>query len=374
MKKKMFFYKSNTMKEKELILSINYNIKKFKESNINLKALKDKNFDEISTLINNHTILKTTKKITQQLYLLSDKKIKLYSKKLLSTFMIILKPNEIFTKISDTEQKLIDASKLLIHDFDEFTVNINKHIIDFENLSISVEKFNTLYEKWRVDNLNDLKKAFSQMYYDLEASKEYIMTKKKMENEVWYKNYEKQQQDIINKLNMISNNTAKQIIENYKPTDVVVFDLEKFQEIVSDQFWIQFKENLEKEPIHYELLYDCLKEIKELLKRLTPSRADLKKHIDEHIDIDLIKQELDHNVFDDSQLFALIDFIIEQILSLESVAENNSTKKWKKAIYKYVEKDYNKSEFLTMVFRDTFTKIKKIYSDLYDFNLLIANR
>lgn len=370
----MFFYKSNTMKEKELILSINYNIKKFKESNINLKALKDKNFDEISTLINNHTILKTTKKITQQLYLLSDKKIKLYSKKLLSTFMIILKPNEIFTKISDTEQKLIDASKLLIHDFDEFTVNINKHIIDFENLSISVEKFNTLYEKWRVDNLNDLKKAFSQMYYDLEASKEYIMTKKKMENEVWYKNYEKQQQDIINKLNMISNNTAKQIIENYKPTDVVVFDLEKFQEIVSDQFWIQFKENLEKEPIHYELLYDCLKEIKELLKRLTPSRADLKKHIDEHIDINLIKQELDHNVFDDSQLFALIDFIIEQILSLESVAENNSTKKWKKAIYKYVEKDYNKSEFLTMVFRDTFTKIKKIYSDLYDFNLLIANR
>ena len=69
-------------------------------------------------------------------------------------------------------------------------------------------------------------------------------------------------------------------------------------------YWDKYKEDLEKED--YDSTLKNLNDIKERICLFAPNRKDLHNAINENIDVDYIKQMIEHNAIEPQYIFKLI--------------------------------------------------------------------
>src|SRR5205823_6183231 len=77
-----------------------------------------------------------------------------------------------------------------------------------------------------------------------------------------------------------------------------------------------------------EVVYSALSEFKKKMKSLVPHRQDLGKYYDEYIDVDFIKQLMEHQLFKNEDLNGLIKFTFEQLKELDSIHGAKQIDKW----------------------------------------------
>ena len=78
----------------------------------------------------------------------------------------------------------------------------------------------------------------------------------------------------------------------------------------------------------FESLMAVLNSVRSRLAALTPSRADLRRDLEEYIDLDLIKSQLQNGVFGMPGARKLVSYIGEKLLTLQSPARREETKAW----------------------------------------------
>ncbi|CAI5686963.1 T-complex protein 11-like protein 1 [Oreochromis niloticus] len=120
--------------------------------------------------------------------------------------------------------------------------------------------------------------------------------------------------------NCVSNlSLAHEIVVNrdfcFKPRNPSTDSLEgRVTEIVHRAFWDSLQEQLNSDPPNYSHAVLLLQEVKTMLQSLLlPAHVRLRSQLDEVLDMDLIRQEVDHGALD---LHRLAEFVINTMASL----------------------------------------------------------
>ncbi|XP_040889045.1 T-complex protein 11-like protein 1 [Toxotes jaculatrix] len=120
--------------------------------------------------------------------------------------------------------------------------------------------------------------------------------------------------------NCVSNlSLAHEIVVNrdfsFKPKSPPTDSLEgRVTEIVHRAFWDSLQEQLHSDPPNYSHAVILLQEVKTMLQSLLlPAHVRLRSQLDEVLDMELIRQEVDHRVLD---LHRLAEYIINTMASL----------------------------------------------------------
>lgn len=126
-----------------------------------------------------------------------------------------------------------------------------------------------------------------------------------------------------------------------------------FENLLSDTF---SKNNLTENDIDW--IVRLCKELKERINNLTPSRIDLHNELDKSFDIDLLKQMLLNDAFDDNDLISLTHTIEHKLLSLCAPAQDENIKMFFNSI---------RNETKNSI-KDVLVGSNQILDDIYELN------
>lgn len=123
-------------------------------------------------------------------------------------------------------------------------------------------------------------------------------------------------------------------------------------------YWDKYKEDLEKED--YDSTLKNLNDIKERICLFAPNRKDLHNAINENIDVDYIKQMIEHNAIEPQYIFKLIVYIVEKIKEFDCIANEGFHEAWKAKTCLALEEKGKLSEVFPDFFKECFFRIEKI--------------
>jgi len=114
---------------------------------------------------------------------------------------------------------------------------------------------------------------------------------------------------------------------------------EGLEKVMKQAYWnILYQEMREKK---YDTLLNNITDLREMIKKLIPSREDLHTEIDEYIDIPFLKQKFECNIFNSDEFIGLFSYITDWVIRLGSQEEEKEVEIFKTAVIKTVkEKGY----------------------------------
>jgi len=250
-------------------------------------------FEELTSCIQKKDILDITKNYLQEINLNG----KISSKELLSMGVIYKYPKDTMGKNSD--QKLFNE--------------IEKVFTEKGDIIYAVNLFRDWLRKDKDILINDLFYIYHNLGVDLlNSPKESI------------KYIQKARKQILKSAQNIAGQSLVDEILNYKP---VVVDVQKFNQIAEKAFWDNIKEQYTNKK--YTWIYFILEHILNLFKIINPNSKD---YYSEIIDVSFIKQQVDHEAFEDSQMLGLALSILNGIEKLHAPVYDIETKKIKEDI------------------------------------------
>ena len=334
-KKIQTFYRINKIKTCLLYLDLN-NLDLLSCENLQLWMINSINTSVFQELMN---------------YIIYDKSINTKNtKQILSAYLILYHSTDIFNsreKDNIVEQTIFKLSAKivkyikLIHEscknknlfmFNLYRYKLNKYVKDY------LEYFNI----WkRVDKL--LLKYLYELYFDYE---QLIKRDSSVKDEIQI-----EQNKIISQIKILSHND---------------FQIKKQ---IDDLYWELMKEELKNKK--YIKLLATLKDVKNLLCALVPSRIDIHNEIDEILDLDFIKQMLVSDDIDSIYIFKLINFLLDKMKDFQSQSDDDSFCKWKDDLYKDYEKGMEFYIYLPEFLKIYISRISVIYDKSNKFKAMI---
>ena len=177
---------------------------------------------------------------------------------------------------------------------------------------------------------------------------------------------EKNQEKIKDLVKKIGGTEGMKQFEGYSP---VIFDksaINNLQEQVETTYkkayWDRLKEDINNK--NYDSLLLILEEIRARIALMTPKRIDVHQRIAEFIDIELIKQMLEHDAMDNKFIVGLVNYIIITLKELEAPVQNDKTEKWREDTLKLLESTEDIPNFLAKFFQKVFDKIEIIENEI----------
>ena len=240
----------------------------------------------------------------------------------LSAYIIKYHSNKIFTQIDKILlEQLVLISKQLIDYVENIflkTKNYKHYSMDrfaflFNNYFIN---YNILRERDKIGLIQEL----YQEYSNTTITKKYITNGTKYSPE--------QKIHVLSVIDKHMNDIKKSIklLDNE-------FDIQKFEQIVSledkikrnisEKYWSEMVNEIKGEK--YELLLENLLNLKEVILSLTPESIKNREKIDmnEYMDIDFLKQRLEHNTLDESQILLLCRYLMDKVKNLQAQVRDN---------------------------------------------------
>jgi DNA phosphorothioation-dependent restriction protein DptG len=143
--------------------------------------------------------------------------------------------------------------------------------------------------------------------------------------------------------------------------------------VMKKAFWDLIRKDLEAEPQKLDHLVILIKEIKNKLKNLTPSRRDLHTDIDETLDVDFIRQlfstslaaanETPHGLY----FLNLIKYLIEKIKTYCAPSMDDEINKWEKNTFEKIKTMETYSEFIPWFFKKLYRYLDEIQTCINKF-------
>lgn len=213
------------------------------------------------------------------------------------------------------------------------------------------------------------------------------------------KNYAKIYFNLKNLVDDLSDSTSKTEIESYKThyytllkqvlqdnTDAYLKTQEKIQVDNNEYdnfrktlFMDNLKKDLNKDPPDFGGVVYLIDIIRKKLCYISPTSSkynSIKENINNILDIDYLKQLIKNNVFDNSTLLNIFNFIIEKIKEFQSHEEDEELNKWVKEIKtKYIDNFSNETlkTNLPILLDKIMKKIEKLELNVTNYRNKINN-
>ena len=327
-----------------------------------MNSLKTDNFDGLVKILIDKSFIFDTKKLLDLSFEREETLVNIRS--FLSCFMIKSNPEEIFNQVGDLEKTLISMSEKIIEEYELFLGDKDNNLIK------SYDNFLNFFNNWRKNDLTTLLFILSSTYQDL------ILTKEKIKSSVYENQEEKDRAEIWmgeieNQKKLIESSVRKiggeDLLESFLTGNF-------FMDLVSGDFKDKILMNLQKayfEKIRVEInnlggekpftLIKTLKEIKDLLFKMVPSREDLHQKWGKDLNIELLEQKLDKKSYQ-TVIFDIFDKIYDIIKICESRERNDNTDELRDKL-----KNWDNGEidsFIIENLQKIYEKINFVFSDI----------
>ena len=374
-------------------------------------------FSKLALLLNNKLIIKKTSLV---LHLLLDKKLNYVQvKTFLSIFMIIYHPKVIINDETKIEKEIIElANKLksnLIKIYKSKNLTEFNFYIGLFNLRINV--YFKSFDKWKdLDKeriLNDLCVVYFELDVEIHKRLQDNVSKIKNTNTInnqllhknnENKNNENKNNEIRNKQSLNRDNLSenRNLFNKDNNNDVFINDLkreqkslfkkiekmdgidyfnkinkqkEDYQKQITDMyknigktlhnaFWDDVKAQLEKEPPNFLVIVNLLNDLKHMMISCVPNRTDIHKHIDSHIDTELITGMIEKHCLDEGAILSIINFVFGYLKKFQSKSDDKINNLWQDDINGKFIKGIKYSEFFPVFFKEIFEKFETILKEV----------
>ena len=167
--------------------------------------------------------------------------------------------------------------------------------------------------------------------------------------------YKKETFEKLSKL--VTDHEAHKLINEYLPPKQETLTTKEMENIMKKAFWDKFKEDLSQNPPNHDMMYKLINDIKNKFINLTPNNQHQKNQMNDVLDIDFIKQQIDHQVFSPQDLISKLRFIIDEILKLCAPSEDIQFKEWKQTMELRFNQGFEYSHTLPIIFREILEKL-----------------
>ena len=255
-------------------------------------------------------------------------------------------------------------------------LEIEKFINSFNNIetrkSIFIHNWNSIEKiviKIVQNNQNAVTEDYVKIYYNLN----------KLLNDINEDDSKKQLEQTKNHYYILLKQIKAEKTDEYiKEISIKLDENNSYDEFRKNVFFDKLEKDLNtttNEDNKYDGVIYLLNTIREKLTNLTPNRKDLKNYINEHIDINFIKQKIQNKVFSAMDLQSLLNFIIEQLKNLQAKSDDEDLKNWMIDIQKkYLSnKELNFHTYLPNILRSLIEKIEKVEDDVKSYKDFIKN-
>ena len=360
--------------------------------NYKKEIVEEHSFEEFTKKIQDKHVLKLVNYILTKITRISKYGAPnlLTSQDFLSAFVIygykddIINPPEVISSQYDINKILIKNVKVIVENFDSF-LSIDFDSKKIEQFSELLYQYKTIFDLWKTKDKQKLIHILTTTYYEIndvinEVENEHENedeneVENEVENEdenedenevnfseekVQYINIcKKRQEDIINKVLYLN---GQEYFNNYKP-EVITFDdsiKQQIKETLHTAFWDMLHNDLASEPPEYDKLIILLTELRNTFCSMVPNRHDIQEEIHENIDIDLIKNMITHNAFDDVNLQKLAIYIISLVKKFQPQVMDDDVNKWEQGVLKQFKHKFQYADFLVVFLRSIFNMLEGI--------------
>ena len=266
---------------------------------------------------------------------------------------------------------IVKIAKELVETVDNFLneeLNVY-HIIEFNKL---LTLYKNIFDAWKTKDHKQLIHKMTTAYYEIESAIE-GNTQTTFEGEDADEgireetdsltNYidicRQQQEDIINKIIYLN---GQEYFNNYKHEEVTLDEniQKQIKETVYIAFWNLLYEELNSKPPIHDKLISLLTELRDTFCNFVQNRTDIHKEIHEKIDVDLIKNMIENDAFDDKNLYNLAVYIISLIKRFQPAIMDEDVNKWEKSMLQQFTEKFEYSDFLVTFFKSVFNMIENI--------------
>lgn len=137
------------------------------------------------------------------------------------------------------------------------------------------------------------------------------------------------------------------------------------KDVMERAYWDKIKEEINGETPNYNTVIALFDEIGEMLKALTPNKAEHRETISRVLDKDYIQYLSDQNLMNREELERLFLFVLNKIQSYESPVRNIETKFVIKEFNRKIKSRHsNLSDIIVETFKIVYDKVNQIYDDM----------
>jgi len=226
-------------------------------------------------------------------------------------------------------------SKVLMCNDDE-TCHVIADVVDPAALAVARDcytKFVSTFTSWKEYDRNRLMESLAMCHQQWHMTQQAIEKEEKYDPatvEEWKTELLKQKAQIRRRMMQMGGKEWTERLLAREPTviDIDQIILEKGQE----KYWDDFAVELSSNPPRFDRLMTLLLEIRERLVRLVPNSKAFHDKLKAELDLDLIKQMIDNNVFDYQSFVQTFDSIWGTISSLQAAEDDAEWKAWRVAM------------------------------------------
>ena len=167
------------------------------------------------------------------------------------------------------------------------------------------------------------------------------------------------QEDIINKIIYLN---GQEYFNNYKLENITLDETiqRKIKDTLHMAFWDCFHEELNLKPPDYRKLISLLNELRVTFCNFVPNRNDIHQEIYDKIDVDMIKNMIANNAFEDENLYNLATYIISLIKRFQPPIMDEEVDTWEQGMLAQFKESFEYSDFLVTFFKSVFNMIENI--------------
>lgn len=351
------------------------------------------NYQEFTKFIQNRFLLKKTKEFLHYLNC-QDIKPQIF----LTVYLINTHPTEIINTNQYKDEVLFTISKEIIKNINYFRKDVtlknqthlsnetiestNNKENNLDNIKQLITKmlhlFHNKFKKWKQNDKISQLEYYAKSYYELEE-----ILKKTNDNKTTHEIYileikriQSNLKDIIIKLDK---NNGLQYLKDYQNKFQELIELEKkilikkLRATMKEAFWNRLKLDLEKKPPVLTQIPSILKDINMGLKALVSLNQKYKKHIDEIINYEFLKQLIEKNLFNYTQIYNLSTnmlTIVKELGMQEDDEYIDELINWVKSSFQS-EESFVISTYLPKLFKSILDIIEKIQSRIIQLKKLL---
>jgi hypothetical protein len=217
-----------------------------------------------------------------------------------------------------------------------------------------------------ITELTDLKNKGETMYEGREING--LLTAMEQNYESWKNQFESGfvdlKQKVITQVKKLNGDSGVKYFESLVPLFIDSSFTDNIKQIVHNAFWDSLTTDLAEGK--YDKLLTLLNELKYYMALCVPTRYDVHNEIDTAIDIDLWKQMLEHNAFNNDDIIGFITYVYNKIKEWCSAADKNIVENKMKETLANLEKvstgEITLPEYISNFIKDSFQFLENIIS------------
>ena len=356
------------------------NIKKyiviFPENNLTHVSIINQDFEQLTKTINNKKFIDNVGNLLSNLNKLVGRESNITYKLIrtfLSCYAVYYFPNIVLNNsdIQNYSNQVILHAKKLLNCIESLIVIVNSNNISYikkitNNVYTNYHQYSIIFDEWKKKDSRSLIDELIRMYYELDEAKHPNIEKyHEDDRSLVLENIQNEKNKITQRIKEIGGEEGYQyfldIQNQYQEFQDNISNMyQQIDDTVRKAFWDSIADKINKDPPDFLVIIPLLEDVRKMLWLCVPNRHDIYLEILEHIDIELIKQMIEHDAMDNDYIFRLANYIIQYVEKFQSKSDDEDTKVWKNNLMDSFQNGMALHEFLPEFFKGVLTRLDKI--------------